>query len=155
MALAWTSRPLRKNAVAGSIKYDDTGRIIEYQTTDGKTIKLSYESVKVPDSNLPSYAPVDGKTNINSQSFTRVTWEAWDLGEIRNEEQADDQWTISSGKDESGGLTYTIVDKKNNVTYDDLIRVGSNSYTKTVTDAKTVSRPPTPSPLSPATWMKT
>ena len=123
-----------KNAVAGSIKYDDTGRIIEYQTTDGKTIKLSYESVKVPDSNLPSYAPVDGKTNINSQSFTRVTWEAWDLGEIRNEEQADDQWTISSGKDESGGLTYTIVDKKNNVTYDDLIRVGSNSYTKTVTD---------------------
>lgn len=123
-----------KNAVAGSIKYDDTGRIIEYQTTDGKTIKLSYESVEVPDSNLPSYAPVDGKTNINSQSFTRVTWEAWDLGEIRNEEQADDQWTISSGKDESGGLTYTIVDKKNNVTYDDLIRVGSNSYTKTVTD---------------------
>lgn len=123
-----------KNAVAGSIKYDDTGRIIEYQTTDGKTIKLSYESVKVPDSNLPSYAPVDGKTNINSKSFTRVTWEAWDLGEIRNEEQADDQWTISSGKDESGGLTYTIVDKKNNVTYDDLIRVGSNSYTKTVTD---------------------
>lgn len=123
-----------KNAVAGSIKYDDTGRIIEYQTIDGKTIKLSYESVKVPDSNLPSYAPVDGKTNINSQSFTRVTWEAWDLGEIRNEEQADDQWTISSGKDESGGLTYTIVDKKNNVTYDDLIRVGSNSYTKTVTD---------------------
>ena len=69
-----------KNAVAGSIKYDDTGRIIEYQTTDGKTIKLSYESVEVPDSNLPSYAPVDGKTNINSQSFTRVTWEAWDLG---------------------------------------------------------------------------
>ena len=67
-------------------------------------------------------------------SFPRVTWEAWDLGEIRNEEQADDQWTISSGKDESGGLTYTIVDKKNNVTYDDLIRVGSNSYTKTVTD---------------------
>lgn len=62
-----------KNAVAGSIKYDDTGRIIEYQTIDGKTIKLSYESVKVPDSNLPSYAPVDGKTNINSQSFTRVT----------------------------------------------------------------------------------
>ena len=123
-----------KNAVAGSIKYDDTGRIIEYQTTDGKTIKLSYESVEVPDSNLPSYAPVDGKTNINSKSFTRVTWEAWDLGEIRNEEQADDQWTISSGKDESGGLTYTIVDKKNNVTYDDLIRVGSNSYTKTVTD---------------------
>ena len=123
-----------KNAVAGSIKYDDAGRIIEYQTTDGKTIKLSYESVEVPDSNLPSYAPVDGKTNINSQSFTRVTWEAWDLGEIRNEEQADDQWTISSGKDESGGLTYTIVDKKNNVTYDDLIRVGSNSYTKTVTD---------------------
>ena len=123
-----------KNAVAGSIKYDDTGRIIEYQTIDGKTIKLSYESVEVPDSNLPSYAPVDGKTNINSQSFTRVTWEAWDLGEIRNEEQADDQWTISSGKDESGGLTYTIVDKKNNVTYDDLIRVGSNSYTKTVTD---------------------
>ena len=123
-----------KNAVAGSIKYDDTGRIIEYQTTDGKTIKLSYESVEVPDSNLPSYAPVDGKTNINSQSFTRVTWEAWDLGEIRNEEQADDQWTISSGKDESGSLTYTIVDKKNNVTYDDLIRVGSNSYTKTVTD---------------------
>ena len=123
-----------KNAVAGSIKYDDTGRIIEYQTTDGKTIKLSYESVEVPDSNLPSYAPVDGKTNINSQSFTKVTWEAWDLGEIRNEEQADDQWTISSGKDESGGLTYTIVDKKNNVTYDDLIRVGSNSYTKTVTD---------------------
>jgi len=123
-----------KNAVAGSIKYDDTGRIIEYQTTDGKTIKLSYESVEVPDSNLPSYAPVDGKTNINSQSFTRVTWEAWDLGEIRNEKQADDQWTISSGKDESGSLTYTIVDKKNNVTYDDLIRVGSNSYTKTVTD---------------------
>lgn len=123
-----------KNAVAGSIKYDDTGRIIEYQTTDGKTIKLSYESVEVPDSNLPSYAPVDGKTNINSQSFTRVTWEAWDLGEIRNEEQADDQWTISSGKDESGSLTYTIVDKKNNVTYDDLVRVGSNSYTKTVTD---------------------
>ena len=123
-----------KNAVAGSIEYDDTGRIIEYQTTDGKTIKLSYESVEVPDSNLPSYAPVDGKTNINSKSFTRVTWEAWDLGEIRNEEQADDQWTISSGKDESGGLTYTIVDKKNNVTYDDLIRVGSNSYTKTVTD---------------------
>ncbi len=123
-----------KNAVAGSIKYDDTGRIIEYQTTDGKTIKLSYESVEVPDSNLPSYAPVDGKTNINSKSFTRVTWEAWDLGEIHNEEQADDQWTISSGKDESGGLTYTIVDKKNNVTYDDLIRVGSNSYTKTVTD---------------------
>ena len=98
-----------KNAVAGSIKYDDTGRIIEYQTTDGKTIKLSYESVEVPDSNLPSYAPVDGKTNINSQSFTRVTWEAWDLGEIRNEEQADDQWTISSGKDESGGLTYYTV----------------------------------------------
>ena len=64
-----------KNAVAGSIKYDDTGRIIEYQTIDGKTIKLSYESVKVPDSNLPSYAPVDGKTNINSQSFTRATWE--------------------------------------------------------------------------------
>ena len=123
-----------KNAVAGSIKYDDTGRIIEYQTTNGKTIKLSYESVEVPDSNLPSYAPVDGKTNINSKSFTRVTWEAWDLGEIRNEEQADDQWTISSGKDESGGLTYTIVDKKNNVTYDDLVRVGSNSYTKTVTD---------------------
>ena len=123
-----------KNAVAGSIKYDDTGRIIEYQTTDGKTIKLSYESVEVPDSNLPSYAPVDGKTNINSQSFTRVTWEAWNLGEIHNEEQADDQWTLSSGKDESGGLTYTIVDKKNNVTYDDLIRVGSNSYTKTVTD---------------------
>ena len=123
-----------KNAVAGSIKYDDTGRIIEYQTTDGKTIKLSYESVEVPDSNLPSYAPVDGKTNINSQSFTRVTWEAWDLGEIHNEEQADDQWTLSSGKDESGSLTYTIVDKKNNVTYDDLIRVGSNSYTKTVTD---------------------
>ena len=123
-----------KNAVAGSIKYDDTGRINEYQTTDGKTIKLSYESVEVPDSNLPSYAPVDGKTNINSQSFTRVTWEAWDLGEIRNEEQPDDQWTISSGKDESGGLTYTIVDKKNNVTYADLIRVGSNSYTKTVTD---------------------
>lgn len=123
-----------KNAVAGSIKYDDTGRIIEYQTTDGKTIKLSYESVEVPDSDLPSYAPVDGKTNINSKSFTRVTWEAWDLGEIRNEEQADDQWTISSSKDESGGLTYTIVDKKNNVTYDDLIRVGSNSYTKTVTD---------------------
>ena len=122
------------NAVTGSIKYDDAGRIIEYQTTDGKTIKLSYESVEVPDSNLPSYAPVDGKTNINSKSFTRVTWEAWDLGEIRNEEQADDQWTISSGKDESGGLTYTIVDKKNNVTYDDLIRVGSNSYTKTVTD---------------------
>lgn len=123
-----------KNAVAGSIKYDDTGRIIEYQTTDGKTIKLSYESVEVPDSNLPSYAPVDGKTNINSKSFTRVTWEAWDLGEIRNEEQADDQWTISSGKDEIGGLTYTIVDKKNNVTYDNLVRVGSNSYTKTVTD---------------------
>lgn len=123
-----------KNAVAGSIKYDDTGRIIEYQTTDGKTIKLSYESVEVPDSNLPSYAPVDGKTNINSQSFTRVTWEAWDLGEIHNEEQADDQWTLSSGKDESGSLTYTIVDKKNNVTYDDLVRVGSNSYTKTVTD---------------------
>ena len=123
-----------KNAVAGSIKYDDTGRIIEYQTTDGKTIKLSYESVEVPDSNLPSYAPVDGKTNINSKSFTRVTWEAWDLGEIRNEEQADDQWTLSSGKDESGSLTYTIVDKKNNVTYDDLVRVGSNSYTKTVTD---------------------
>ena len=123
-----------KNAVAGSIKYDDTGRIIEYQTTNGKTIKLSYESVEVPDSNLPSYAPVDGKTNINSKSFTRVTWEAWDLGEIRNEEQADDQWTISSGKDESGSLTYTIVDKKNNVTYDDLVRVGSNSYTKTVTD---------------------
>ena len=123
-----------KNAVAGSIKYDDTGRIIEYQTTDGKTIKLSYESVKVPDSDLPSYAPVDGKTNINSKSFTRVTWEAWDLGEIHNEEQADDQWTLSSGKDESGSLTYTIVDKKNNVTYDDLIRVGSNSYTKTVTD---------------------
>ena len=122
------------NAVTGSIKYDDAGRIIEYQTTDGKTIKLSYESVEVPDSNLPSYAPVDGKTNINSKSFTRVTWEAWDLGEIRNEEQADDQWTISSGKDESGGLTYTIVDKKNNVTYDNLIRVGSNSYTKTVTD---------------------
>lgn len=122
------------NAVTGSIKYDDAGRIIEYQTTDGKTIKLSYESVEVPDSNLPSYAPVDGKTNINTKSFTRVTWEAWDLGEIRNEEQADDQWTISSGKDESGGLTYTIVDKKNNVTYDDLIRVGSNSYTKTVTD---------------------
>lgn len=122
------------NAVTGSIKYDDAGRIIEYQTTNGKTIKLSYESVEVPDSNLPSYAPVDGKTNINSKSFTRVTWEAWDLGEIRNEEQADDQWTISSGKDESGGLTYTIVDKKNNVTYDDLIRVGSNSYTKTVTD---------------------
>ena len=121
-----------KNAVAGSIKSDDTGRIIEYQTTDGKTIKLSYESVEVPDSNLPSYAPVDGKTNINSKSFTRVTWEAWDLGEIRNEEQADDQWTISSGKDESGGLTYTIVDKKNNVTYDDLIRVGSNRFTKTV-----------------------
>jgi len=123
-----------KNAVAGSIKYDDTGRIIEYQTTDGKTIKLSYESVEVPDSNLPSYAPVDGKTNINSQSFTRVTWEAWDLGEIHNEEQVDDQWTLSSGKDESGSLTYTIVDKKNNVTYDDLVRVGSNSYTKTVTD---------------------
>ena len=123
-----------KNAVAGSIKYDDTGRIIEYQTTNGKTIKLSYESVEVPDSNLPSYAPVDGKTNINSQSFTRVTWEAWDLGEIHNEEQADDQWTLSSGKDESGSLTYTIVDKKNNVTYDDLVRVGSNSYTKTVTD---------------------
>ena len=123
-----------KNAVAGSIKYDDTGRIIEYQTTDGKTIKLSYESVEVPDSNLPSYAPVDGKTNINSKSFTRVTWEAWNLGEIHNEEQADDQWTLSSGKDESGSLTYTIVDKKNNVTYDDLIRVGSNSYTKTVTD---------------------
>ena len=123
-----------KNAVAGSIKYDDTGRIIEYQTTDGKTIKLSYESVEVPDSDLPSYAPVDGKTNINSKSFTRVTWEAWDLGEIHNEEQADDQWTLSSGKDESGSLTYTIVDKKNNVTYDDLIRVGSNSYTKTVTD---------------------
>ena len=123
-----------KNAVDGSIKYDDTGRIIEYQTTDGKTIKLSYESVEVPDSNLPSYAPVDGKTNINSKSFTRVTWEAWDLGEIRNEEQADDQWTISSGKDEIGGLTYTIVDKKNNVTYDNLVRVGSNSYTKTVTD---------------------
>ena len=122
------------NAVTGSIKYDDAGRIIEYQTTNGKTIKLSYESVEVPDSNLPSYAPVDGKTNINSKSFTRVTWEAWNLGEIRNEEQADDQWTISSGKDESGGLTYTIVDKKNNVTYDDLIRVGSNSYTKTVTD---------------------
>lgn len=123
-----------KNAVAGSIKYDDTGRIIEYQTTDGKTIKLSYESVEVPDSNLPSYAPVDGKTNINSKSFTRVTWEAWNLGEIHNEEQADDQWTLSSGKDESGSLTYTIVDKKNNVTYDDLVRVGSNSYTKTVTD---------------------
>lgn len=123
-----------KNAVAGSIKYDDTGRIIEYQTTNGKTIKLSYESVEVPDSDLPSYALVDGKTNINSKSFTRVTWEAWDLGEIRNEEQADDQWTISSSKDKSGGLTYTIVDKKNNVTYDDLIRVGSNSYTKTVTD---------------------
>ena len=123
-----------KNAVAGSIKYDDTGRIIEYQTTDGKTIKLSYESVEVPDSNLPSYAPVDGKTNINSKSFTRVTWEAWDLGEIHNEEQADDQWTLSSSKDESGSLTYTIVDKKNNVTYDNLVRVGSNSYTKTVTD---------------------
>ena len=123
-----------KNAVAGSIKYDDTGRIIEYQTTDGKTIKLSYESVEVPDSNLPSYAPVDGKTNINSKSFTRVTWEAWNLGEIHNEEQADDQWTLSSGKDESDSLTYTIVDKKNNVTYDDLVRVGSNSYTKTVTD---------------------
>lgn len=123
-----------KNAVAGSIKYDDTGRIIEYQTTDGRTIKLSYESVEVLDSNLPSYAPVDGKTNINSKSFTKVTWEAWDLGEIRNEEQADDQWTISSSKDESDGLTYTIVDKKNNVTYNDLIRVGSNSYTKTVTD---------------------
>lgn len=123
-----------KNAVAGSIKYDDTGRIIEYQTTNGKTIKLSYESVEVPDSNLPSYAPVDGKTNINSKSFTRVTWEAWDLGEIHNEEQADDQWTLSSDKDESGSLTYTIVDKKNNVTYDDLVRVGSNSYTKTVTD---------------------
>lgn len=123
-----------KNAVAGSIKYDDTGRIIEYQTTDGKTIKLSYESVEVPDLNLPSYAPVDGKTNINSKSFTRVTWEAWDLGEIHNEEQVDDQWTLSSSKDKSGSLTYTIVDKKNNVTYDDLIRVGSNSYTKTVTD---------------------
>ena len=123
-----------KNAVAGSIKYDDTGRIIEYQTTDGKTIKLSYESVEVPDSKLPSYAPVDGKTNITTKSFTRVTWEAWDLGEIHNEEQADDQWTLSSGKDESGSLTYTIVDKKNNVTYDDLVRVGSNSYTKTVTD---------------------
>lgn len=123
-----------KNAVAGSIKYDDTGRIIEYQTTDGKTIKLSYESVEVPDSNLPSYAPVDGKTNINSKSFTRVTWETWDLGEIRNEEQADDQWTLSSDKDESDSLTYTIVDKKNNVIYDDLVRVGSNSYTKTVTD---------------------
>lgn len=123
-----------KNAVAGSIKYDDTGRIIEYQTTDGKTIKLSYESVEVPDSDLPSYAPVDGKTNINSKSFTRVTWEAWDLGEIHNEEQADDQWTLSSSKDESGSLTYTIVDKKNNVTYDNLVRVGSNSYTKTVTD---------------------
>ena len=123
-----------KNAVAGSIKYDDTGRIIEYQTTDGKTIKLSYESVEVPDLNLPSYAPVDGKTNINSKSFTRVTWEAWDLGEIHNEEQVDDQWTLSSSKDKSGSLTYTIVDKKNNVTYDNLIRVGSNSYTKTVTD---------------------
>ena len=123
-----------KNAVAGSIKYDDTSRIIEYQTTNGKTIKLSYESVEVPDSNLPSYAPVDGKTNINSKSFTRVTWEAWDLGEIHNEEQVDDQWTLSSSKDKSGSLTYTIVDKKNNVTYDDLIRVGSNSYTKTVTD---------------------
>lgn len=122
------------NAVTGSIKYDDAGRIIEYQTTDGKTIKLSYETVEPADSDLPSYAPVDGKTNITTKSFTRVTWEAWDLGEIRNEEQADDQWTISSGKDESGGLTYTIVDKKNNVTYDDLIRVGSNSYTKTVTD---------------------
>lgn len=123
-----------KNAVAGSIKYDDTGRIIEYQTTDDKTIKLSYESVEVPDLNLPSYAPVDGKTNINSKSFTRVTWEAWDLGEIHNEEQVDDQWTLSSSKDKSGSLTYTIVDKKNNVTYDNLIRVGSNSYTKTVTD---------------------
>ena len=123
-----------KNAVAGSIKYDDTGRIIEYQTTNGKTIKLSYETVELDDSKLPSYAPVDGKTNITTKSFTRVTWEAWDLGEIHNEEQADDQWTLSSGKDESGSLTYTIVDKKNNVTYDDLVRVGSNSYTKTVTD---------------------
>lgn len=122
------------NAVTGSIKYDDTGRIIEYQTTNGKTIKLSYETVELDDSKLPSYAPVDGKTNITTKSFTRVTWEAWDLGEIHNEEQADDQWTLSSGKDESGSLTYTIVDKKNNVTYDDLVRVGSNSYTKTVTD---------------------
>lgn len=122
------------NAVTGSIKYDDAGRIIEYQTTNGKTIKLSYETVELDDSKLPSYAPVDGKTNITTKSFTRVTWEAWDLGEIHNEEQADDQWTLSSGKDESGSLTYTIVDKKNNVTYDDLVRVGSNSYTKTVTD---------------------
>lgn len=123
-----------RNAVTGSIKYDDAGRIIEYQTTDGKTIKLSYEAIELADSDLPSYAPVDGKTNITTKSFTRVTWEAWDLGEIHNEEQADDQWTLSSGKDESGSLTYTIVDKKNNVTYDDLVRVGSNSYTKTVTD---------------------
>ena len=122
------------NAVTGSIKYDDAGRIIEYQTTDGKTIKLSYESVEVPDSNLPSYAPVDGKTNINSKSFTRVTWEAWDLGEIHNEDQADYQWKPSSVNDESVRLTYTIVDKKNNFIYDDLVRVGSNSYTKTVTD---------------------
>ena len=122
------------NAVTGSIKYDDAGRIIEYQTTNGKTIKLSYETVELDDSKLPSYAPVDGKTNITTKSFTRVTWEAWDLGEIHNEEQADDQWTLSSGKDESGSLTYTIVDKKNNVIYDDLVRVGSNSYTKTVTD---------------------
>ena len=122
------------NAVTGSIKYDDAGRIIEYQTTNGKTIKLSYETVELDDSKLPAYAPVDGKTNITTKSFTRVTWEAWDLGEIHNEEQADDQWTLSSDKDESGSLTYTIVDKKNNVTYDDLVRVGSNSYTKTVTD---------------------
>ena len=45
------------------------------------------------------YNLYDGKTNITTKSFTRVTWEAWDLGEIHNEEQADDQWTLSSGKD--------------------------------------------------------
>ena len=112
------------NAVAGSIKYGEDGRIIEYQTTDGKTIKLSYENVNLSDDKLPD-------ENITDKRFVKVSWEIWDLGEIHNEEQADDQWTMASNKDDNGGLTYTITDKKNGVTYDGLVRTGSNCFTKT------------------------
>ena len=112
------------NAVAGSIKYGEDGRIIEYQTTDGKTIKLSYENVNLSDDKLPD-------ENITDKRFVKVSWEIWDLGDIHNEEQADDQWTMASNKDDNGGLTYTITDKKNGVTYDGLVRAGSNCFTKT------------------------
>ena len=112
------------NAVAGSIKYGEDGRIIEYQTTDGKAIKLSYEDVDLPDDRLPD-------KNITDKRFVKVSWEIWDLGDIRNEEQADDQWTMASNRDDNGGLTYTITDKKNGVTYDGLVRAGSNCFTKT------------------------